>query len=116
MTENTILIKPIVQSPKAISSEDGELVFNQVKPLLDEGKKVILDFHGIDLIVSTFLNASIGQLYGSYSTAFIRDHFSVVNMTNDDLHILKKVVERAKEYFADPQSFSRSIDKVLNNG
>ncbi|WP_420576740.1 STAS-like domain-containing protein [Ekhidna sp.] len=114
---NTILnIEEIIGGTKAISSEDGDLVFNKVKPLLEKGEAVSIDFENIELIVSTFLNASVGQLYGSFSSDYIKDHFSVLNMVDDDLRILQKVVTRAKQYFANRESFSSSVNEAMNNG
>jgi transcriptional regulator len=104
------LIK-ILDSPFAVSTEEGEKLFQVIDENFRLRKDVIIDFSEIYLIVSTFLNASIGQLYGLYTTEFIQQHLSVTNMSNDDLSILKLVTDRAKEYFKDKSGFERVFKK-----
>ncbi len=106
----------IGQQVAAVSSEDGDRVYQLIDKELASGHKVMLDFKGVDLIVSTFLNAAIGQLYGTYSQEFVRENFFVENLSNDDLGVLKKVVERAKQYFEDKDGFSQSVRNSLSNG
>jgi hypothetical protein len=101
----------LLNSPFAVSTEEGEKLFKLIDENFNQDKNVIIDFSDIDLIVSTFLNASIGQLYGLHSTEFIQQHLSVVNMTNEDLGILKLVTDRAKEYFKDKKGFERVFKK-----
>lgn len=36
-------------------------------------------------------------------------------MANEDLVLLKKVVERAKDYFKDPDSMGKTIKTVLDS-
>jgi len=74
----------------------------------------LLDFGGIRFITSAFLNASIGQLYAHYSSEFIKQHLSVSNLANDDLILLARVIERAKEYFSDKANIESAIGNALN--
>ena len=103
----------IIGGNAAVSSDDGDIIFQRVDKVFKGETPVILDFINIEIIVSTFLNAAIGQLYGSYDTEFIRTHLKVENMSNDDLGILKKVVDRAKEYFQNKHNFESTIDRSI---
>jgi transcriptional regulator len=107
---DVIKVKQLLTSPFAVSTEEGEKLFKLINERLSNKKKVTIDFSKIELIVSTFLNASIGQLYGLFSTEFIQKNLSVINISNEDLVILKKVTDRAKEYFKD----KKGLDKVFN--
>ena len=111
MPIKTIKVFKILDSPFAVSTEDGEKIFKLMNEHLKQEKKVIIDFSAIELIVSTFLNASIGQLYGLYSTKFIQEYLSIVNMSNEDLDILKKVTDLAKAYFKDKKVFDKEFNK-----
>ena len=96
-----ISVFEVVGGANAITSEDGQTLYHRIKEAFDNKMIVILNFNNIELIVSTFLNASIGQLYnGIYDFAFIPTHLKIINIQNDDLEILQKVVENAKIYFA----------------
>jgi len=108
-----INVYEIIGGDAAVSSDDGDIIFQRIDKAFSSEIPVIVDFINIEVIVSTFLNASIGQLYGSYNTEFIRNHLKVENMMNDDLGILKKVVERAKEYFRDKKKFESTIDRSI---
>lgn len=108
---NNIKVRELLNSHFAVSTEDGEKLFELINKDFRKKKNVVVDFSNIELIVSTFLNASIGQLYGLYSTEFIQQYLSVQNMTNEDLAILKKVTDRAKEYFKDKRGFDRVFKK-----
>lgn len=110
MKENIEVFK-LLNSPFAVSTEEGEILFNSIKHNLEKDQTIEVDFKGIDLIVSTFLNAAIGQLYGQFKTDFIQDHVHIKNMSEDDLDTLKKVTDRAKEYFNDKSGFERVFKK-----
>jgi hypothetical protein len=108
---NDIKVFDILNSHFAASTEDGERLFKLIDELFVEERDVIVDFSNIEFIVSTFLNAAIGQLYGLYSTEFIQQHLSIINMSNEDLNILKLVTDRAKEYFMDKKGLNKVFKK-----
>ena len=114
MKEIKINIFEQIGSSAAVSSEDGETLHGRiVKGLAEKDVIIILDFANIELITSTFLNASIGQLYNKYDSPFLRERLKVANLAKEDLELLKKVIERAKEYFKDKAKIDNSIKEAL---
>lgn len=107
----TINIFHELNSPFAVSTEEGEKIFSLISEQLNHNKKVDLDFKNVQLIVSTFLNAAIGQLYGVYSTEIIQQNIGIINMAEDDLNILKKVTDTAKLYFYDKSNLEDNFKK-----
>lgn len=99
----------IVGSPLCVASDDGQKVYERLSVALKEGRGVALSAHNITTFTSAFLNAAIGQLYGSFSEEQIRSLLKVQDMQSDDLALLKRVVETAKQYFKDPQKFEQAI-------
>lgn len=99
----------------AVSSEDGGLLFERILMGVENDLRVILNFNNIELITSTFLNAAIGQLYSKYDSVFLREHLKVENLSREDLELLKKVVERAKEYFKNKEQMEKNIREVLED-
>ena len=89
----------------------GERIFKLIDEQLRLNNRVAVDFHDLKLIVSTFLHAAVGQLYYSYKGDFLKDHLSFKNISRDDAETLKKVIDRAKEYFKDRSGF----DSVFNS-
>jgi hypothetical protein len=110
-----ISVYEAIGNSAAISTEDGEMIFNRVKDLLSNDKKIIVDFTNIDLVVSTFLNASVGQLYGFYSPDVIRDNFNVEGLSDEDLNLLKKVIETAKQYFENRSGFENTVKESFDD-
>ncbi len=108
-----IKVKDIIDGSSAVSSNEGDKLFQKINDSFLKDEHVILDFNGINLLISAFLNASIGQLYGSYETDFIKNHLTLEGMSNDDLHLLKKVNDRAKDYFSRKEDIDNSLNEVL---
>ena len=106
----------IVGSPLCVASDDGQRVFERIANALKEERSVSVSFRNVTSLTSAFLNAAIGQLYGSFNENEIRAHLKVKDMQADDLALLKRVVDTAKEYFKDPKHFDKAVEEVLGDG
>jgi hypothetical protein len=114
MSKTTALsIFEIVGSPLCVASSDGQKVHDRLAAALKEGRSITLSFHNISTLTSAFLNAAIGQLYGAFSEEQIRALLKVQDMQTDDLALLKRVVETAKQYFKDPEKFDQAVKETL---
>lgn len=105
----------IIGNPLCVASDDGQRVYGRLEAALKEGQKVTLSFRHITTLTSAFLNAAIGQLYGTFSEEQIRSLLKVQEMEQDDLALLKRVVETAKEYFKDPERFDQAVRETLGD-
>jgi len=56
----------IVGSPVCVSADDGQTVHDKIAPLLRDNRKVVVSFERVETLISAFLNAAIGQLYGEF--------------------------------------------------
>ena len=108
-----ISIFEIVGSPLCVASNDGQKVHDRLAVALKEGRIVTLSFHNVTTLTSAFLNAAIGQLYGTFSEEQIRSLLKVQDIQPDDLALLKPVVETAKQYFKDPKKFDQAVQDTL---
>jgi hypothetical protein len=113
--ELTISIFEVVGSPLCVASSDGQKIYDRLAIALKEGQSTILSFHNVSTLTSAFLNAAIGQLYGKFSEEQIRALLKVKDMEPDDLALLKRVVETAKQYFKDPQKFDQAVRDELGD-
>ena len=104
-----ISVFEVVGSPLCVASSDGQKVYERLASAMKEGWSVTVSFYNISTLTSAFLNAAIGQLYGEFSQEKIRALLKVQDMQPDDLALLKRVVETAKEYFKDPQKFDQAV-------
>ncbi len=93
----------IVGSQLCVASSDGQRVYERIAAALKERRGVTLSFQSITTLTAAFLNAAIGQLYGLFNEEQIRTFLKVQDIQSDDLALLKRAVETAKQYFKDPQ-------------
>ena len=97
-----IPISSIVGGGICVSATDGHKVYEHVRQGVLDGDRVVLSFSGITRMTTAFLNAAVGQLYGEFSEAVIRQHLAdPVDFEPWHISRLRLVVDRAKEYFRD---------------
>lgn len=101
----SVRVADIIGSPVCISAEDGQKVFEKIVPLLKEGKKITLSFERVDILISLFLNVAIGQLYDTFSEEDIRALVKVAGLDDDDIEMLRRVVENAKRYYSNQKAY-----------
>ena len=118
MKEIKIKIYQEIGNSVAVSPEDGKNLFARIDKSLENYLIVTLDFADIDFLTSAFLNTAIGQLYSKYDSSFLQKNLKVENMENEDIILLKKVVETAKEYFSseeNKQRIEKSVEEALQD-
>ena len=118
MEANTKIIElqvySIIVNEKAVSTEDGNKVFEQIDRAFEQDNKVSVDFSGIVILISTFLNAAIGQLYSKYKSNYLNKNLSIKGLSNEDIILLRKVIDRAKEYFKDKNAFEGTVKESID--
>lgn len=98
----TLKIYEVVGSSLCVASQDGQIVFEQINQALKDGKRVRISFQNVESLTSAFLNAAVGQLYGFFDHDLLKENMSVTEIEKDDLALLKRVIDTAKQYFKDP--------------
>jgi len=98
-----------------VTDEDGKKVYDVIVEVLRNGKKVLISFKGVTDLTSAFLNNAIGKLYGDFDEAFIKSKISVTDISKNDVVVLKRVVDRAKSFFNDPDHYIRVANAVLGD-
>ncbi|MEE4197405.1 MAG: STAS-like domain-containing protein [Bacteroidales bacterium] len=111
--DKRLIVRDIVGGDSAVSTDSGNLVFKQLEKELAHENAVVLDFNGIELMTTAFLNAAIGQLYSTRSSDQLNRLLKLENVAADDRILFKKVVTRAKEYFSNKSHFEDSANNAL---
>ncbi len=114
MGQKTISIFDVVGGKAAVSTEDGERLFETISAFLEQDVEVVLDFANIETLITTFLNAAIGQLYSKYDSPFLREHLSVSNLQPEDKERMISTIECAKEYFKD-KNLEKDIREAIDD-
>jgi len=103
-----IQVFDIVGSGLCVSSDDGLLVYNKIVELLRQKQKIIISFEDVEILITAFLNAAIGQLYSEFTEECIKENLSVINIKPQHKEYLKLVVENAKIYFKNREKFDEA--------
>jgi hypothetical protein len=113
---STIIVREIIKGDIAVSTSDGDLVHNLITDHFKSLEVVSIDFEGISIMTTAFLNAAIGQLYSNsfYSDDFLNKFLNLKNVAKDDRILFSEVVKRAKEYFKDKERFEDSTNSAIN--
>ncbi len=112
----TIDVAKIIDKDLAIMDTDGQKVFDNISEALKNNEIVVLDFSGISLIISAFMNAAIGQLYRDYDSNFLNNKLKIEGLSPDDLTLLKRVNERAKIFYSEKKKeIIEILDKEYEN-
>ena len=112
---NIIRVFDIVGGGLCISSDDGQLVHDKIAELLRKKYKVTISFENVDTLISAFLNAAIGQLYGEFPEEDMREYLSIKNMLPEDMELLKRVIDNAKIYFKNRKPFDDAWEIEVND-
>lgn len=116
MSKNLELsIFEVVGSNLCVASSDGQNVYDRLETALKERRNVTLSFRNVTILTSAFLNSAVGQLYGAFSEEDIRSLLKVQDMQQEDMALLKRVVETAKQYFNSPDKFDRALQETLED-
>ena len=115
MENSTINIVNSVGNSFCIEADDGQKVFELIKKVLSENRKVTLSFLNVEMLTTAFLNTAIGQLYRDFPEELIKKNLKVENISQSGLVSLKRVVDTAKLFYKDPEAMQRSINDILGD-
>lgn len=115
LEERRLSLTRIVGSPFCVAIDDGNAVHGQIADAIDHGAMAIVSFAGAKRLTTAFLNAAIGQLYNEYQEETVRERLRVVDASQDDLRLLKRVVDNAKTFFANPQRGEVTLKNLLGD-
>ena len=82
-----ILVKQYIDGDTAVSYEDGKKCQRDIIQCLDTGTKVLLDFSGIDYVITAFLNPIIGDMILDRGDGVMK----LIGIKNANESIIKKI-------------------------
>ena len=89
------------------SVDDGEKVLNLLRPELIKGFSVELDFQGVKLVLTPFLNTCFGTLLEQFGRELTMTHVSMKNISDEILPLINNFINRKQE------EFTQSRDRKL---
>lgn len=100
--DKVINIKNIIKSQAADDNCKGNKVFESIKESCDdsnEKRTIILDFDGIELVNTAFLNNAIGKLFDRKEFNLLENSVKVKNMNSFMIELLKESISLAREKY-----------------
>lgn len=82
-----VLIKDFVNGNSAISYEDGKKCFEFLSRNIEDEDVIVLDFTGIEFVITAFLNPVIGDLILNYGSGIM----SKIKIVNANTAIIEKI-------------------------
>lgn len=111
-----MIIKDFIKSDLAVTSDKAAHVFDYLSEKIKKNEPVLLDFTGISVLTTAFLNIAIGELYllGSPEdlNKFIK--FDPKTISNLQYSKIKLVMQNSKEKMT--PGYQERIDEVTLNG
>lgn len=104
-----------IDSPSALSREQGNIVFCSIVKNISEDEKVVLDFSGVESIITPFLNTSIGQLYSKYSSKELSEHLSIINIPKGTVQKFNNVISNAKAFYSNNAVYKQAVEDGADN-
>lgn len=98
----------------AITFDDGQSVFDRIKPELDANHEVVLDFDGVSVFASPFFNAAIGQLLKNIKPEDLNRLLRIEKLNPTGHEVLRRVIENAKKYYAS-DDYRKAQTRILQN-
>ena len=111
-TDNAVTIVAM----EAIDEElypDPEKLYEQIFPLIKEGKNVIVDFQNFEESTPAFMDLAIGTLYEHFPEEQIETLLSFINTDEDVAFDIEVVVKGTKEYLKDPERHENAVREVM---
>jgi len=109
-----LYIRDFIQGNTALAPSKGYPIHDTIKDAIEKKETVFLNFQGMELMTTAFLNAAIGKLYAEFTSEILNQYLKIKYISPTDVVLLKKVIDTAKLYFRDPEGYERHIKEKLN--
>jgi len=110
----TISIKELVRGDSALTPSSGDIVYAVITQALQSKEEAYIDFAGIKYLTSAFLNAAIGQLYDKFSSSELNEYLHLINLQDQDIILMSRVIEGARDYFLNKKKVEDSFKPFLD--
>lgn len=114
MEDFNIIINDYITCNKGVTSDEGEPIRQIILDHFKSGNSVTLDFEGVEMLTTAFLNVVIGELYSTYSSDQLRALLHFRNYTEVTARRIKKVTDTAKAFYNNPDNYNNILNSVLD--
>lgn len=114
--EERLIIKEMIDSPLAVSSEKGKPIYERLQKNINNNIFTIIDFSGIKSLTTAFLNVAIGELYRTGTSKNLNKQVKIdtSTLTPSQFKKIKLVMENSKTKYN--KGLKKNIDEVTLYG
>ncbi|MEA5578999.1 STAS-like domain-containing protein [Anabaena sp. UHCC 0451] len=98
----------------ATTADYGQELYEVIHPCLLRGEAIELDFTGVKVFASPFINFAFGQLLKDISTENLNQLIEFTSLNDDGWDVLEYVIAKAKRYYSD-EKYRNAVDTVITN-
>jgi len=91
------ILKEIFKTNSLGSRYNGEILRNQIKPLLDNNEIVILNFEDINIATQSFLDEIFGIFVRAFGTDYIKNKLLIKNVSPEIKKTINFVISYSKK-------------------
>lgn len=115
MTESKIVkVKDLLGEVQTLDRTQGIKLWDAIKTDLLNKNKISLDFSGIDLIIGSFFNPLVSNIFNHFNENEAAEIFqNFINLSDIDKHLLKKTVSRIGTKLS--ENIKKHIDEAIDN-
>ncbi|MFN7501784.1 MAG: STAS-like domain-containing protein [Dolichospermum sp.] len=98
----------------ATTADDGQGLYEIIHPCLLRGEAVKLDFTGVKVFSSPFMNFAFGQLLKDIYPEKVNQLMEFIALNDDGWDVLEYVMTKAKRYYSD-EKYRTAVDEVITD-
>ena len=114
MDNAIIRVNDLVSCNKGVTPDEGQPIYDKLIGIFRDGNRAVLDFDGVEMMTTAFLNVVIGNLYRTYTSDDLKGMLSFAHVSDSTAFRIKKVTDNAKAFYKDERKFNESVESVLN--
>ena len=108
-----VIVVTAICGPHCVGPDDGMALFEKMLSILKSGNSVCLDFSSVETLTTSFLNASVGKIFGKFDYADLEARLQLINLDTVDQQSVSLVIKNAKEHFAKNQEIRQSENDIV---
>lgn len=95
---NELVVKEVIGSASASTPSKAKLLLNALRNAVDSKRTTSIDFSGLSIITTAFLNSSVSKLYSLYDISDLNKYikFDISSLTPLQKERIQMVIENAK--------------------
>lgn len=99
---------------KGITPDEAEPLYQMEIDALRAGRTVVMDFDGVEMLTTAFLNVVIGNLYKDYTSEELKSMLKLEHLDEATAIRIKKVTTNAKSFYSNEKDYSKTIEEVIH--